>query len=167
MPTLSISQTFGKLARTLQTSQAALHRFMIAAGTKAGKKAVMLYRRTTSNWEHRPEFIYTVEASGTVVVMEAGTNDEIYTYVDLGTRPHTITPRGPWMLRFQEGYKPKTKPGALRSGRGGPTGAFVRAKSVEHPGIKPRGFTKRIPKFLDLGRVFNESVEDWANTTWR
>lgn len=100
---------------------------------------------TTSTWDHQPKFEKEIDTTDGIAVL-VGTDDEIYGYVNDGTRPHTIEPVNKSVLRFQAGYTPKTSPGSMTSKRGGSFGDFVYAKSVRHPGIRPRNFDKRISK---------------------
>lgn len=97
------------------------------------------FEQATRTWNHKPGFKITRDADSTSV----GTDDEIFGYVDGGTRPHDIRPRGK-RLKFQGGFKAKTTPGSLRSGSGGSSGAFVFAKVVHHPGTKARNFSKLV-----------------------
>lgn len=98
---------------------------------------------TVQTWTHKPQF--TIERSGEYERIIA-TSDEIYGYVDLGTRPHTIRARNAAQLRFQSGYKAKTSPNVIASRPGGKFGPTVYAREVKHPGTKARGFSKAIAR---------------------
>jgi hypothetical protein len=118
----------------------------------AGYDAMSLFEDVTRTWSHRPNF-YMRKLNASRVV---GTKDKIFTFVDLGTRPHTIRPkRAGGVLRFKAGgFKAKTKPGRLSSNRGAPGKQWVSSKGVQHPGTEPRGFSeaigKRMSKQLDI-----------------
>jgi hypothetical protein len=105
------------------------------------------YQKTVESWEHKPEFetIIDMKPNPTILV---DTDDEVYSYVNDGTKPHPIKPKGQWPLRFQWGgkgsYKAKTRPAWIGSRPGGPSGPQVALKSVRHPGTNPRKFDEII-----------------------
>lgn len=118
------------------------------------------FAKTVKTWEHKPEFETEVKvgsAAGSYITGKAGitggaeiavtTDDEVYGYVDEGTRPHIIKPRRKgYPLRFNVGGRPKTKPRIIGSTAGKKGNREVRARSVHHPGTKAREFTKTIHK---------------------
>ena len=120
------------------------------------------YEMTTLTWTHKPEFEAITEVRGNEFTILVGTDDEIYKYVDLGTRPHRIEPKGNYPLRFQWGgpgsYQPKTQPGQLRSSPGGPTGPMVAFWGVNHPGSEARGFSEQIHK--EIGPIVAKKTVD-------
>ena len=95
---------------------------------------------TTESWNHKPVF----QRRATVDGVEVYTDDEIFRFVDLGTKPHDIYPRNAPRLRFQSQYTAKTTPGNIASRSGGKSGPFVFAKKVRHPGFEGRKFTETI-----------------------
>lgn len=101
------------------------------------------YRPTYAYWEHRPTVNVDVHAHPRRMDIVVET-DRIYSFVDLGTRPHPIFARRAPVLHFLSDYQPKTMPGVLGSGSGGAYGDDVFARRVMHPGTQARGFTKRI-----------------------
>lgn len=108
-------------------------------------RAIQDYQSTTRTWKHKPSFRIAHKGDSVTV----GTDDEIYGYVDKGTRPHTIRPRRAKVLRFSSGYRAKTTPGSLGSGSGGATGGAVYRRFVQHPGTKARRFTELVQKRAD------------------
>jgi len=96
---------------------------------------------TTFTWNKRPAPKVTALTQTKHLVSIA---DQVYYYVNHGTRPHRIYPVKAKALRFQVGYKAKTSFTRLSSGKGGPFGATVYRKYVRHPGTKPRFFDRRI-----------------------
>lgn len=96
------------------------------------------FKKTTATWDHNVVFAIARVGNGWVVT----TDDEVYGYVDQGTRPHTI--EGP--LAFQENYLAKTQPRVIGSGGGGSSGPTVYAMSVHHPGTWARLFSEVIGK---------------------
>ena len=108
------------------------------------------FRATTETWEHEVKFEYALSMKPSVLI-SVHTLDEIFEYVNEGTKPHTIRPKGKgYPLRFQWGgkgsYTPKTKPKVIGSRPGGPSGPEVRMAVVHHPGTKAREFDKVIQK---------------------
>jgi hypothetical protein len=113
------------------------------------------FKATTKTWQHQPRFdkVYSV---GNAIEILVGTNDDIYRYVDEGTKPHPIFAgiytgkSNKKALAFQWGgkgsYRAKTKPGVIGSTGGGPTGPMVAFPYVQHPGTKPRKFSEIIKK---------------------
>lgn len=110
------------------------------------------YEKTTKTWKHKPKFEMDVSLKppGPTLIVE--TDDEIYRYVDKGTKPHLI-----WagiytgksnkkVLAFPSKFSPKTKVGVIGSTAGSSGGDMVRRPYVEHPGNKPRGFEEAIEK---------------------
>jgi hypothetical protein len=75
-----------------------------------------------------------------------GTDDEIYGYVNEGTKPHTIWAKNARTLAFPSAYTPKTRPGHMTAGSGGASGPTVFAAEVHHPGTEARNFDKAIQK---------------------
>lgn len=103
------------------------------------------YEATTAGWRTPVTFVVReagVARGGASIII--GTESEVYGYVDKGTRPHPIRPKSAKVLRFQTGYRPKTRPRVLRSTSGGATGPAVFAKQVQHPGTRAREFTETI-----------------------
>lgn len=119
------------------------------------------FEATTKTWADKPEFKVEVNvgrAAGGYVATKAGTpagaeisvttDDEIYGYVDEGTKPHVIRPRRRGgLLAFKTGgYRAKTRPQVIGSTAGRPGKNQVFAKEVHHPGTKARKFTQVIHK---------------------
>lgn len=121
------------------------------------------FEMVVANWKTQVTFkarkFFRVDHIAVNVFPDKG--KEIWGYVVKGTRPHQIRPKGPWMLRFKTGYKPKTLPKAKFGGPGTSTGPTVFAKMVNHPGSKPRPFPEEIAK--DEKPWFSRN----ANNAWR
>lgn len=101
------------------------------------------FERTTATWENKPSFELIETTTGIVV----GTDDQIYQYVDEGTRPHIIAPKAGKALRFMGGHRAKSTPRVIGSGSGGASGpVIIRRGAVQHPGTKARDFTEVISK---------------------
>lgn len=98
------------------------------------------FELTTYTWDHKVKFTIQQHKRGWKVF----TKDDIYRFVDLGTRPHIIKAKRAKVLEFQGGYAAKTRPGVIGSTGGGPSGDMQYAKVVHHPGTKARRFTQII-----------------------
>lgn len=122
-------------------------RLELLNGLRAAAKAVEKdYKLTTATWEHQPKFETVIALGKTKAEFLVGTDDEIYRYVDEGTKPHMIFPKKAKMLRFQGGYSAKTQPGVIGSTTGGANGPIIYSKGVMHPGTKARRFSEIINK---------------------
>lgn len=104
------------------------------------------YKETVKTWKTKPEFETIVTLRGGKAEFLVGTDNEIYRYVDEGTKPHPIFPKKAKFLRFQSGYSAKTTPGIIGSTSGGRSGSEVFSRGVQHPGTKPRKFSELINK---------------------
>lgn len=69
-----------------------------------------------------------------------------WNYLNEGTRPHVIRPKGNYPLRFRTGYQAGSSPGTLFTFAGGATGPEVRAREVHHPGNAAREWSDLIVK---------------------
>lgn len=105
------------------------------------------YQATVRTWRRKPTFvkINPRKLFGSIDA-KVTTKDEIYFFVEEGTRPHMIRPKRGGRLRFQTGYRAKTKPRRLGSTPGGSFGPFVSSTGVLHPGTVAREFSKEIAK---------------------
>jgi hypothetical protein len=101
------------------------------------------FKATTATWKRQVKFEKIISFTPPVEVL-VGTDDEIYRYVDEGTRPHPIFPVRAKALAFPSGYSAKTTPGVIGSKPGGGFGPTVFAAYVYHPGTEARHFDKVI-----------------------
>ena len=115
---------------------------------KISKEMQRDFEKSVKYWKRKVVFERLVEVGPKNVTIFVGTDDEIYRYVDKGTKgPYPIRPKGPWLLRWRTGGQAKTTPGSLRSVNRGPAaGPWAAAKEVQHPGIKARGFSDLVEK---------------------
>jgi len=148
---LVVSQDMTRLARKLRHAPRAIAEMQRSTGEEVAKVALGYYQLTTTGWSWQPLFETTTRTMGDIVTVNVGTRDWKYKMLDeTGSKKnYPITPKGPWPLRFQSGFTPKTTPGSLRSNAGGGSfGPKVVAWGVIHPGIEPRGWSKMIRKLL-------------------
>ncbi len=122
----------------------------LSAIEKATYKSAGLLLRdleaTVRTWTKKPTFDLTITQANGDYSVTAGTDDEIYGYVDAGTEAHEIKPRRSKYLRFSSGYRAKTRVGVIGSTNGGSFGSDVFSKGVLHPGFPGRQFTEKIQK---------------------
>jgi len=123
---------------------------------KVGRLLIKEVKKTPSTWDHEVKVEMRVALTGPGPVVVVDTDDEIYRYVNDGTKPHEIwagyyTGKSdkkalvfPWA--GPGSYKAKTRPGVIGSGAGGPSGPLVAFPYVEHPGTEPRHFDKEIQR---------------------
>ena len=108
------------------------------------------FEKTTSTWQHQPTFDVMRQRGGGYGVrfteLTVGTDDEIYGYVDQGTRRHLIRARNARTLAFAAGGTPKTRPNRLLAQAGAKGSTMVFRKQVMHPGTKARNFSKMIQR---------------------
>ena len=125
------------------------------AAKQAGKDIKKDFQATTKTWKHKVKFTVVSSVDPNVEVL-VGTDDEIYGYVNYGTRPHLIFPKKPGgVLAFPSSYTAKTKPRVIGSTAGGSSGPIMVRPYVEHPGTEAREFDKVIqqkwtPRFKRL-----------------
>lgn len=94
---------------------------------------------TTRTWERGVAFTITKPGGYRRVI---GTDDEVWFWLDGGTRPHLIAPRRARALAFAVGGRPKTRPRVLSSSGGSTGSTFVTTRGiVQHPGTKAREWT--------------------------
>jgi len=101
-----------------------------------------LYARTVKTWEHKPKFESNYRETSAGITVEVFTTDEVYGYVNNGTRPHVI--EGNPYLAFMSAYKSKTTPSKIDARKGGGSGPTIIRQKVQHPGTEARNFDTAI-----------------------
>lgn len=97
---------------------------------------------TTQTWDDKPTF--AIE-SPTPYTRRVGTDDENYTRLNAGTKPHVIAPRPGGTLVFRTPFRSKTTPRRIGSSAGSKGGNVVfTRRPVHHPGAEARDFDKVI-----------------------
>ena len=105
------------------------------------------YELTTATWKRNVKFEKEVNVTRDKQEILTGTDDEIYKYVDEGTKAHKIRPKKKGgTLAFPSEFVPKTQPGYMVASKGYSGGETAFAKEVNHPGTKARKFSKNIQK---------------------
>ena len=111
---------------------------LIREGSKIVKEQEKDFIKTVRKWKMRPTWIRKVDHSDAAITVEVYTENEIYGYVDKGTKKHIIVPRNKTVLKFR---------GGSYSGRGRPKKSdYVYTKLVHHPGFKGYKHSETIAK---------------------
>ena len=109
-----------------------------------GKLQVRELGKTVKSWTRKVGFAYEVDLSGrdaSVLTGPATGNVKIWNYINEGTRTRPIVPKRAKALRFRTGYKAKTRPWHIGSGRSSHTGDWVSTKLVRAHSIQAREWT--------------------------
>lgn len=129
--------------------------------------------KITRTWSTKVKWKTRIDTSGGNLAVEVSTTNAVFGYLEHGTglygpkhRAYPIPKPGNTkakILRFQAGYKPKTKPGVLESGSGGPFGETVFRHTVMHPGVEARNWIPALAKkhqksFTDIARAEYKKV---------
>ncbi len=106
---------------------------LLNAMRKVGTEVKKDYEKTTKTWKHKPKFEVSVSLKqpGPTLIVE--TDDEIYGYVDKGTKPHLIFAgiytgkSNKKALAFPSKFGAKTRPGVIGKAtfRADKTGRFT------------------------------------------
>jgi hypothetical protein len=107
--------------------------------TMTAREARRDFEMYVSNWRTVVKFLLSGRNGRQIV-----TDNEVFGYVDAGTKAHTIRPRRAKTLAFKAVYRAKTKPGKLRSQHGGSSGPMVYSRLSKHPGTKARKIVKLV-----------------------
>lgn len=107
----------------------------------AAKGAEVDFKVTVQTWTHQPDFQVSAPDAASRVV---GTDDQIYRYVNDGTKPHLIVAHGTALAFGGSGFRPKSRPGSIRSNAGSTGRGTIFRKRVHHPGSVARKFDDAI-----------------------
>lgn len=110
------------------------------ASVEAAKAVRKDMEKTTRTWKHKPVFVIKIAVGNGEAQATVYTDDAIYSYVTLGTKPHIIRPRKAKFLAFLTPFKAKTRVRFIGSSNGKRGNIPVYAKEVHHPGTEAREF---------------------------
>jgi len=118
---------------------------MKAAPREALKDAAvqckLLYDKTHETWNHKVEFGTEFKDTVKESRVTVSTQDDVYRWVNSGTKDHPIEAKRGEFLIFQKFYTPRTKPNWIGSGSSSYSGPIQKRRQVHHPGIRePRLF---------------------------
>jgi hypothetical protein len=141
-----------------------------------GKETQQQFNKTTATWDGKPTFtIEKAVSTGRIIVIVA-TNNEIYGFVNNGTKPHIILPgiltgkSDKKALAFASQFSPKSTPGIIGSNPGfvGPVDT-VRA-GVSHPGTTGIFFNRLIKEDWERGsklvRIADAEIAQANRRAW-
>lgn len=134
-----------------------LQRLMRKAVDQTRDQIETSLNRITDTWTTKVKFKIRLSNEQGNLVVDITTTNNIFRYVNEGTKPHIIRAKNaPYLRFFASGFAAKTKPGRLTSGTGAKANSdFRQVKQVDHPGTKARNYTRLIakkyaPKFQGL-----------------
>lgn len=116
------------------------------------------FAKTYRSWDRQPNFVQDHYFGSRVLWIKVFTYSTQYRLVNAGARPHEIRPRRGGLLRFQTGFRPKSRPRVIGSSGGGKFGDFISARVVHHPGHEAREFDAQIAE--EYQETFAEDVQD-------
>jgi len=136
-------------------NETAMHAELTRAMKRGQADVYKDFLKTVDTWDTKPEFKNEFKETNNEISFVVSTDDEIYGYVNNGTRPHIIEG---FPLAFMAAYKSKTTPRKISSHSGGGSGETVFATKVHHPGTEPRDFdtaimVKNSPKLSEYLRI--------------
>jgi len=141
---------FVKQIKPKSLDSEAMRAVLMARLDRIGKQIKKDFEDTTKHWKHKPVFEILSDLSGPGPFVFVSTDDEIYRYVNEGTKPHEIW-AGAYtgksnkrVLAFPSAFTPKTKAKSLvtSAGHRGKVDTFV--PMVHHPGTEAREFDRLI-----------------------
>lgn len=109
--------------------------------------------RTTAHWtgakpKFKPHIQVWMDREMRLEIRLAGPEEGVnkWIWINEGTRPHKIRPKGNYPLRFQTGYVAGSKAGSTFTMRASRSGGWRTALEVNHPGNAPREWSQLIEK---------------------
>lgn len=136
---------------------------------KTTDRAKRRYEKTTKTWTKRPKFRVKSRTRRGELVASVYTDDALYAIIDQGAKPHKIRARRSQFLRFKGGpYGAKTTPDVINSTQGSKSdGDWVTRQEVDHPGHKPRNFSKIIAKETqrEMQTNVSQALGEWVRRT--
>ena len=161
MPVILVRRIRSQARRNAARKARLLRAELKAETRKHGKEVRAEFEQVVSDWSsrNRPKFVLKQEINEREIRVEVRPYrrrkaSRVFSWVDQGTRPHTIRPRRRRpksrtrkRLAFRLDYKPHTLPIAkAHVGDGQKHGDWVTPMVVRHPGIKPRLFSQEIER---------------------
>jgi hypothetical protein len=119
---------------------AKVKRAFVTALDGAAEGAKVDFETTTATWQHKVGFSIDKQDDRRIV----GTDDEIYHFVNKGTKPHTIVAHGRALVFPGGGFRPKTRVKVIGSSGGSKGSGTVFRPVVHHPGTDAREFDQAI-----------------------
>jgi hypothetical protein len=154
-----------KAIKPTKLNIAAFREEIVSALNETSEAMLKEFEKTTDTWKDKPTFETIKDTTGGNLAVLVATDDEIYGYVNDGTRPHDIVPIRAKVLAFPGGFSAKTSPNVIGSKPGGSFGSTVFARGVHHPGTEPRNFDSIIQKIFQprFQRRMEKAMSNAAN----
>jgi hypothetical protein len=115
---------------------------------EVGKLATKEFQKPVRTWKTKPSFKTRILGAGTnavfLDVFPEGEGALNFNRLDFGVPPHLIHARFAKALSFRKKYRSATLPGRLSSRTASSSGPRIFAKSVLHPGVEARLFSKQV-----------------------
>lgn len=124
----------------------AIYKAIEAEAIAAADDLELEFMLSTATWKHQVKFEKLIQVGPKSVEILVDTDDEIYRYVNEGTKAHDILPKNASVLAFPSAFRAKSQPGRQTSGAGFSGGPTRFSMGVHHPGTKARCFDKVIMK---------------------
>lgn len=114
-------------------------------------KEMRSFRRTVATWKNKPKFFRTETEDGYGV----STDNELWFWINYGTKPRTIYPKGYHSggsdyIQYPGKFEPKTRPGKIQArqaqGKYGSINRWPKGQGVPYPGIEARRWDEEIAK---------------------
>lgn len=134
------------IPRGLFVDPVQLRRVTRNAAEQLSKDIRVDFRVTAQTWDNKPEFIIQRADNALAFTREIKTTDQVYYWVNHGTKAHPIEAKNAPMLRFNTTFKPKTRVMVIGSGKGKSGPPVARKRRVMHPGTEARKFDLVIAK---------------------
>lgn len=125
---------------------------------KTGPEIRKEFHRTVQTWNEQPNWKTEMYRGVGVMWVKVFTYSTVYRLVNSGAGPHPIYPRRKKLLRFQRGFKAKTRPRLIGSFAGGKSGPYFSSRGVKHPGHEAREFDKTIAE--EYQDTFARDIQD-------
>ena len=127
------------------------------------------FRKTVKTWVNKPAFYSKRTRKASMWMSDIGPHGKgglLYSWVDLGTAEHDITPKNAPALVFMRGFQARTRPKVIGSGAMKRFPPLWRVQHVRQK-IKPREFSDTIgtqyqPVFYNnLAKAFNTTAKSF------
>ena len=140
------------LKKALQATEAQIKAANELTAKDLERRALGLFKGTTKNWRHEVEFVSDIDFTPDGVTIIAGTDDQVYFWLDKGTSVRRAVMSKDWQS--------KTTPGSLQSGPGRGRVVFI-SKKINLPGIEARDFSGKITATIEreLEPTFNRNIK--------
>lgn len=113
-------------------------------------------------FDNKPNFVRIVSVDGSKITGVYKTDNEVYGFLNYGTKGHMVMPKNGRALRFRANYKSKTRPGSIKASGGGASGSYVFSKGHYVKGIEARRFDEQIKekREKDFVRLMKSALRD-------